>query len=74
MNAEVVIRRTTWSAVPMAAAQATRVNADLGAHRDPSRWLSPRQLALHASATAPSDVALSREPIRQTFDRALSQR
>lgn len=68
------IRRTTWAAVPMTEAQAARVNADVGAGRSPSRWLSPRQLAIHARAKASGQVAsagLGRLPLREAFDQAL---
>jgi len=69
------IRRTSWAAVPMTPAQATRVNAAVGAGEDPSRWLSPRQLALHARAQASgnaSSAGLGRVPLRQAFDAAIA--
>ncbi|MEO0600428.1 MAG: thioredoxin family protein [Myxococcota bacterium] len=68
------IRRTSWAAVPMTEAQAARVNADVGAGRSPARWLSPRQLAIHARAQAKGDTAsagLGRVPLRAAFDKAM---
>lgn len=68
------IRGTPWAAVPMTPAQAARVNADVGAGRSPARWLSPRQLAIHARAVASGDVrsaGLGRVPLREAFDARL---
>lgn len=39
------LKGTPWATVPMTRAQASRVNADVGNGRDPSRWLAPHQLA-----------------------------
>lgn len=68
------IRRTTWAAVPMTPAQASRVNADVGAGRSPLRWLSPRQRAIHERAEKASDAmpaGLGREDLRAAFDKAM---
>ena len=47
------LKGTRWARVPLSPGQASRVNADVGARRDPSRWLSPRQQALVAQPDAP---------------------
>ncbi|MEN0060710.1 MAG: VPGUxxT family thioredoxin-like (seleno)protein, type 2 [Myxococcota bacterium] len=68
------IRRTTWAAVPMTPAQASRVNAAVGAGEDPSRWLSPRQRALHERAKVSgqaTSAGLGREDLRRAFDKAI---
>ncbi|MCG8419585.1 MAG: thioredoxin family protein [Proteobacteria bacterium] len=42
------LQRSTWNHVPLTPRQAARVNAAVRQRRDPSRWVSPRQRALHA--------------------------
>ncbi|MBX2800776.1 MAG: hypothetical protein KTR31_24050 [Myxococcales bacterium] len=67
------IRGTPWGAVPMTAGQASRVNADVAANRDPSRWLSPRQLAIHAEAVALGGgwhAGLGQIPLSEGFEQA----
>jgi hypothetical protein len=50
-------RGTVWASVPMTPAQATRVNAALGAGRDPAEFLSPRQRTLATNlARIPADA------------------
>ncbi len=46
------LRGTPWAAVPMTAAQATRVNTAVGAGADGRPWLSPRQQQLLDRAKA----------------------
>jgi len=37
------LRQSPFASLPLTPAQAARMNADVAAGRDPSRWLSPRQ-------------------------------
>ena len=69
------LRSTTWAAVPMTAAQATKVNAAVDAGRDPARWLSPRQLEIHAAAVALGggwNAGLGQIPLNEGYKRALA--
>lgn len=43
------IRRTAWATLDLTPAQAARVNADVGAGRDPTPWLAPHQRAALAA-------------------------
>ncbi len=46
------LRHSHWRYVPLTPAQAARVNSDLAAGGEPSRWLSPRQVDLERRVAA----------------------
>lgn len=41
------LKRSAWNYVPLTPRQATRVNAAVQSSKDPSPWVSPRQIALY---------------------------
>lgn len=49
------LAKTPWSSVPMTRAQRTRINLEVAYGRDPSRYLSPRQLQVADSTDADRD-------------------
>ena len=69
------LRGTVWGAVPLTAAQASRVNAAVAAGSDPTAWLSPRQVAIGREAAALGagwHAGLGQIPITEGFDRAMA--